>query len=237
MEQPASTCKSCGRPGHDKYCGHCGQPMHVKKITFSYLVHEVVHFFTHLDKGIGYTLKRLIATPGAMQRQFLAGDRIRYQKPFSMFFICATVVALVLYWINLTIVKYYHAGDSGEVLFFNKYMVLLLLAMVPVSTLITYVLFFRSGYGFAEIGVMQLYTISVFLLIVMFIQLLKFIWPHMETRFIELPLIVLYNLFTFIHFFRHQNKWIVGIKSVLAAALFFLAIAYLQDTIVDTYLN
>jgi len=230
------TCKACQQESEGKFCRHCGQSLAIKKVTLSYLLHEVFHFFTHVDRGLGYTLRQLIIAPGFMQRDFLAGNRSRNQKPFSMYFLSASVMAVVLYWINYVIVHYYHARVAGEVIFFNKYLVMLLLAVIPLSTLFTYIFFYNSEYGFAEIGVMQLYTLSIFFLIVMIIQFLKFIWPDMETRNIELPAILIYNVITFKNFFHYQRKWKVILKSIICAGTFFFTVGYIQDIIVD-YLN
>jgi hypothetical protein len=223
------TCQSCKQQATGKYCNHCGQTLHVKRITFSSLLHEAFHFFTHLDKGFPYTLKQLISRPGKMQREYLEGVRNRHQKPFSMFLISATVFALTQYWINVLLQRFYNAGNMEEAQFFDQYMVLLLIGAVPVSTMITYIFFPRSGFNFAEIGVLTLYTVSFMLIVVFGVNCLKFIWPDLQTRWIEVPLILLYNGITFIHFFRHQKRGVVVIKSVLCAALFFLIVAVTQD--------
>src|SRR5215210_6216587 len=107
-------CKSCGYSGYGNYCSHCGQPYETRRITLRGLLHDVFHFFTHLDKGFAYTLKQLIIAPGKMQRDYIEGDRARHQKPFSMFFICATITALLRYWINLALMRYFKSGNVSE---------------------------------------------------------------------------------------------------------------------------
>lgn len=231
------TCKTCHQDGSGKYCASCGTPYQSKRITVSSLVHEVFHFFTHLDKGFPYTLKKLIVSPGRMQRDYIEGHRARHQKPFAMFFICASVMALSLYWTNVALAHYFNAGDTGEAAFFNKYMVMLLMVSVPVLILITYALFFSSGYNLAEIGVFQLYTFSALLPIVALINLLKFIWPDLETRYIELPALLIYTAFSFVGFFRHDRKLWVILKSLICVGIFYVFVAFTQDYIVDHLLR
>ncbi|HEY0740353.1 MAG TPA: DUF3667 domain-containing protein, partial [Chryseosolibacter sp.] len=164
---PIKMCKACQQnTGEGKYCQNCGQATSIKRITLSSIGHEAFHFFTHLDKGFPYTVKKLLAGPGKMQREYLDGVRIKYQKPFSMFLISATVVAVVLYWINVALSEYYGAGDMKEALFFDRYMVLLLVGMVPLFGLLVKLFFFREKYNLAEILVFTLYTVSVFFLLV-----------------------------------------------------------------------
>src|ERR1700754_2075948 len=95
-----TTCKNCGHTGEGAYCSNCGQPHAVKRITIHTVLHEVAHLFTHLDSGFLYTLKALAINPGHMQRAYLEGHRSRHQKPFSMFFVCATIAGIGIFWMT-----------------------------------------------------------------------------------------------------------------------------------------
>ncbi len=87
-------CKACGTVSKGKYCFDCRQIMAVKRLSLQELLHEAFHFFTHLEHGFLYTLKKLITVPGKMQKLYVEGNRAKHQKPFSMFFISATISAL-----------------------------------------------------------------------------------------------------------------------------------------------
>jgi len=226
------TCKQCGSHGNGKFCSTCGQLYAVKKITVKGILHEIFHFFTHLEKGFPYTLRKLITNPGEMQREYIEGQRVRHQKPFSMYFLSVTAAALLYYWINYTLVRYLHT-DADELTFFNRYMVMLQIALVPVYSLITWIFFIKARYNYAETLVLLLYSFSMILLMAACIQLLKFIWPHLQTRYVELPLITIYLTLTNIRFFNEIPKWSAFARSVLATALCFLAATYTQDQLVS----
>jgi len=236
MEASSIICKSCGLQGTGKYCTNCSQVLNVRRISFKSLMHEVAHFFTHMDKGIRYTLKELIIHPGGMQLKYIQGDRINHQKPFSMYFVSATALGLVLYWINVLLVNYYHAGSANEGSFFHQSMVAFLLLAIPFSAVITYLFFFSSGFNLSELGVLQLYTFSMFFLIIIAANLTKLIWHNFETRYIELPVILIYNAFTFDNFFKGK-RWLILLKGTLCAAILFLSLAFLQDFIVENYIH
>ncbi len=229
-EQP---CKQCGAYGPGKYCNVCGQPFAIKRLTISNIVHEVFHFFTHLDRGFPYTLKRLIIAPGQMQKEYVEGNRGRHQKPFSMFFLCATFAALVYYWINLTLMKYYNAGNPDEASFFHQYMVILQIVMLPVYTLLTYLFFYNSKYYYAEILILILYSLSLVMLFTASVHLLKFIWPHLQTRYVELPPIIIYTIITNKNFFNDVSKSTVIIKTIFVTILCFLLAGVIQDWLID----
>lgn len=192
-------------------------------------MHDVLHLFTHVDKGILFTIKKLITSPGTMQRDYIDGDRARHQKPFSMFFISATAVGLLRYWINMALVSYYQGGDVVEGDFFHKYLVILHILLLPLYVLITYLVFYKKKFNYAEVGVMMLYTMSFFFLITTAIWLLRFIWPQLDTAYIELPVIAVYNLITFINFYKEDKVWLVIIKSLVTVTLTFLAAGFFED--------
>ena len=226
-------CKSCGFSGVENYCNRCGQPFKTKRISISGLLHDVFHFFTHLDRGFGYTLKKLIIAPGNMQRVYIEGERSKHQKPFSMFFICATVAGLSRYWIFSALQKYYHAGNISEANFFHEYMVILHLAMLPLYAFIAYLFFYKSKYNYAEVGVLILYTMSIFFLAATIIALLKFVWPHLDTAYIEFPILIIYNVITFINFFDKLPRWSVVLRSIIIIIILFLLIQIVEDLIVQ----
>ncbi|HTE27281.1 DUF3667 domain-containing protein [Flavitalea sp.] len=201
------------------------------------LFHEIFHFFTHLDKGIAYTIKKLFTSPGTMQREYVEGYRSKHQKPFSFFFITATLTGLSLYWVNMVVKKIYGDVNMAEGTFFHEYMIFLLLFSLPYLTLLTWITFYRSKYNFAEIGILILYTMPMIFLIVIFANCTRIIFPGFETRIIELPLILLYSAITNINFFRTEPRWKVVLKSMVITSLFFLTVAYIQDRIVELYLS
>lgn len=236
-DELVQVCKSCGAAGNGNYCNQCGHPYSPKRISLSGLLHDIFHFFTHLDKGFGYTLKRLVTTPGHMQREYLEGDRARYQKPFSMFLICATVTAIGRYWIFQVLMKYYGTGNTTEATFFHEYMIISFSLLLPFHVLLIFALFYKSGYNYAEIGVLTLYSFAFLFLGAVCITLLRFIWPEMDTAYIDLPFFLMYNTITFMNFFHRQPRWLVAIKSVVVISAIFFSIQFTEDFVIKKLLH
>jgi len=226
-------CSNCGSTGTGKYCNNCGNSYVMKRITIPGIFHDVFHFFTHLDKGFAFTLKQLIVAPGKVQRDYVEGNRSRHQKPFSMFFICATVTALLRYWINLSLMKHYHGTNEGESNFFHQYMVLTHTILLPLYALVIYLVFYRSKYNYAEVVVFLLYTLGIFLLITVVIAALRLIWPDINTDYIELFTLGTYNAISCINFFNTSNKWLVLIRSLVALVVVYFIANYAEDIVVS----
>jgi hypothetical protein len=70
---------------------------------------------------------------------------------------------------------------------------------------------------------------SFFFLLTTTIWLVRFAWPHIDTAYIELPLIALYNAITFRNFYKEEKTWVVIIKSVVTVTLIFLAAGFAED--------
>ena len=232
-QELVNVCRSCGFSGTGNYCSRCGQPYTVKRISLSGLLHDIFHLFTHLDKGFGYTLKKLMVEPGHMQRSYVEGDRVKHQKPFSMFFICATIAALSRYWIYHVLIGYYDIGEVSEMNFANEFMVIFHIVLLPLYALITYLFFYSSGYNYGEIGVLTLYSISILFLISTIIYLMKFIWPELDTAYIEFPFMLIYNTITYVNFFHQQTRWKVVLKSLVIISCTFLLIQLIEDLVID----
>lgn len=228
------TCKSCGNEGTGKYCNNCGQAYATKRISLKSLLHDVFHFFTHLEKGFGYTLKQLIVAPGIMQREYMEGKRSRHQKPFSMFFICISINAVVRYFVFELLGNYFHQKNAfAEANYFHQYQLFLYLIMVPLMSALTWLFFRKEKYNYAETMVSQLYSFSFIVLLVIPISLLKFIWNEMDTAYVELPLICIYSVITFIRFFNHSNRWLTAVKGLVVILLLFFIVQKVEDITIN----
>ncbi|MEO8172098.1 MAG: DUF3667 domain-containing protein [Sediminibacterium sp.] len=215
-------CGSCGNTGTGKYCNQCGQPYANKRITLKVLLHDVFHFFTHLEKGFGYTLKQLIVAPGTMQREYVEGKRVNHQKPFSMFFICISICALMRYLV-------FQELHKSEANFWHNYSSFLYIFLVPIITLFNWLLFARGKNNYAETGVLQLYMLAFIFLAVIPISLVLFIWHDLDTAYIEFPLLAVYSVITFVNFYNTSPRWLVIIKSLVAISFVFLLVQVTED--------
>src|SRR6187399_2864292 len=91
-------CKNCGKSLNDVFCSHCGQKTNVERISWKYIWHEVIHFFTHMEKGFLYTSRQLLFSPGKTVKEFIEGKRKNYQPPVSYFLIWIGLYLLLLYF-------------------------------------------------------------------------------------------------------------------------------------------
>ena len=93
-------CKSCSEPINGNYCSNCGQPAKLRRIDGRYILREIGEFF-FANKGMIYTIKRVLITPGESIRKFIKEDRYRFVKPITFVIITSLVFAFISYLFDI----------------------------------------------------------------------------------------------------------------------------------------
>lgn len=227
-----STCANCGYEGAGKYCSQCGRAYTVKRMTVGSILHEVTHTFTHFEKGFVYTFKQLATRPGRMQKDFLAGHRDKHQKPFSMFFVCATLAGLAIYWSIKPSTQLTPIGEMTEE-FSKHYFVLLQSALIPFNAFMIWLLFRTKDFNYAEALLLFVYTLAFILLLIIPVNLINFIPHHFDTMFAETPVMAGYIIWTNLRFFNTQPAWLVIIKSLALLLIGFSVFTLLANLVIQ----
>ena len=89
-------CPNCGTDLRGTYCHHCGEKkLHEHDLTVKHFVLHAVHELTHLDSKIFATFLYLFTRPGYLTKEYVAGRRVRYVRPFSIFLMACGLFFLV----------------------------------------------------------------------------------------------------------------------------------------------
>jgi hypothetical protein len=224
-------CQNCGFDANGVYCSQCGQPLTAKRITVHHMLHEVAHTFWHLEKGFLYTLKELAIHPGTMQRKYLSGFRLNFQKPFPLYAISISFFALALYLI------YLHAPNQSYQDFYKHYFFLVQTSMLPFYALITYLLFYNTHLNYAEALVMNVYMLGFTSVIIVPINLLSYIFPNIVISAIEILFLVTYNMFTYVNFFKEKKAWWVIVKSILSIVAGYLLFQVISNLVMEWFMH
>lgn len=219
-------CQNCGYEGDHVYCSNCGQPLHAKRISLSHLWHEVTHTFWHLEKGLLFTLKQLATKPGTMQRKYLSGLRLHYQKPFPLFAITGTFGALSIYFI------YHNIGGKVEE-FWGHYYFIVQTVLLPFYALITYLLFKNRDLYYAEALVMTVYMLGFMSILIIPLNILSFFLPNLVISILEIIFLVSYNIWTNLNFFKGKPVWWIIVKSIASIIISYLLSQYVSNLVVE----
>lgn len=223
-------CQNCGYEGAEKFCSKCGQVLLTKRISLPQLFHEVMHTFIHLEKGFQYTLKELAINPGLMQRKYLSGLRLNYQKPFSMFAISGTFCALSLFII------YRNAPDATEQYFYKNYYFLVQAFLLPFYAFITYILFKSPKLYYAEALVMNVYMLGFMSVLIIPINCFSFFLNNGIISITEIIFLLFYNVWTFLNFFNYKPAVWVIIKSFVSIIICYLLFQFASRLVMSWFM-
>ncbi len=86
-------CKNCNTEVNSKFCPDCGQSISLKRINGHYIIHEIQHVL-HFERGILYTIRKLITNPGQNIISYLTENRNRLIKPIIFIIVTSLVYSI-----------------------------------------------------------------------------------------------------------------------------------------------
>lgn len=82
------SCKNCGHTFTDKFCNSCGEKLITSEDRLlKHFLADLINAFTFADSKLWRTIKTMFIAPGKYSHDFVAGIRIPYMKPISIFFL------------------------------------------------------------------------------------------------------------------------------------------------------
>jgi hypothetical protein len=157
-------CLNCEHSFKGNFCPNCGQDAHVERITGKALLGDIIHFFTHFEKGFLATSVSFLIRPGITSLHYLAGKRKKYQTPGSYFLIWTGLYIIL----HNTIVNHFNYELTGEVLthldqsgqanfMLRSHFTLFIIPAVFCSAFSVYFILAKPRYNFTELLALSLY--------------------------------------------------------------------------------
>ena len=194
---PDTACLNCGHalapPGC--FCPQCGQaPAH--RLSTAHVLHEVLHVFTHADKGIFAFIPQVLLRPGQLVADYLAGRRKRHFNPFQ--FLLLAVGFVTLLGVKLHYYDAIGAGIEAQMRqrgapaamlaragayfhFIGAFFNIWWLALLPLQALLTWAVYARRGLNYAEAVLVQVVLGCAFQLCLL-VLLPVLVWGHLPGR-------------------------------------------------------
>jgi len=157
-------CLNCEHSFKGKFCPNCGQDASVKRLTAGALLADILHFFTHLEKGFILTSRLFLTKPGTSSLNYLAGKRRKYQSPVSYFLIWTGLYIIL----HNAIVNYFNYQMAGEVvtqldtsgqanIFLRNHFTFFMIPAVLCSAVSVYFVLAKPRFNFTELLALNLY--------------------------------------------------------------------------------
>jgi hypothetical protein len=216
----STQCANCGYAlgRHDSFCVNCGQKADTHRLDMHHIWHDLVHAFTHADKGLLLLIRELALRPGLVAREYVAGKRKKYFNPFTFLLLMVGVATFVTATFNLMAMQPGMEKNPGVQLVTRYYNFIVLLG-VPLMALFSWLLYRKDRFNFAENLVFTAFTtgFSIMFHLLIFTPLVLLFRSH---YFIVLysytGLMALYYIFACLQFFS-GNRVSVALRALLIA--------------------
>jgi hypothetical protein len=157
------TCKNCNNVYEDSFCNKCGQKT-VHRYTIGHVLHEVMHVFTHADKGIFSFAWNIIRKPGIVALDLVEGRRKRYFNLFQYLLIIVGFTTFLLVKADVigNTVKTMNAANNFQMSArqaefqmqvsgaMQKYNNIIQIILIPIFALFSWLFVARKQYNYAE---------------------------------------------------------------------------------------
>jgi hypothetical protein len=252
-----TTCSNCNKPFANAFCSHCGQK-ETQRLTMPHLWHDLVHAFTHADRGFFYLLIQLFKKPGVVAREYiLEGKRKRYFLPLQYLIIIGAIASFVVvnsHYIEEMMKNMSNFTNAGRgyserqekfmttiALWQSRYYNFLLLLQLPFYAMSAYIVYKAKRYNFAELLTLQTFitaqTTVIFILLIGIVSITKSSPSYIPG--IMLAISFSYTAWTYIQFFK--DRLLKGILKALAShllgMLFFILFFMLLVIIVGIFME
>jgi Protein of unknown function (DUF3667) len=156
-----ATCLNCDNNFEGAFCNLCGQKAATHRFTMHEWLHEIPHSILHVDSGFFLTMKTLFLRPGDAVREFLLGRRKLLFSPFLYVLILCGIFVVVKHYFGKELKEFEITNllQAIEYLSSHYYKIVMVALIVPL-TIATYLVYFKSGYNFAEHLVLNSYLMG-----------------------------------------------------------------------------
>lgn len=246
MEQ--FTCLNCGNKLTDKYCNQCGQQK-THRYTVGHVLHELVHVFTHADKGIFSFVWHIISKPGIIALDLVEGRRKRH---FNLFQYLLLIVGFTTFLIvktdfigqvtntmntanEIKISAKLSAAQQEVTSLFQKYNNILQMLLIPIFSLFSWLFFARKKYNYAEIIVLHTASSAQTNTFAIATTSLFFLIKSSSGFALVTVLSILVMIFSYTISYKQFFKFSVG-KSLLYAFLVFICTYIVQIILMGVFM-
>ena len=162
-------CLNCGTPLVGAFCHACGQRSSTALPTLRQFVAGGVSSVVDLDGRFWQSLRRLVATPGALSTDFIEGRRASVLHPVQLFLTVAVVAAIPATFVhgNLDLAGFVYIATAGvaSAIGHQWAQLLVLVFAAPIIALALNVLYWRRARLFLEHLVVTMEYFTLVLLV------------------------------------------------------------------------
>ncbi len=259
------SCKNCSSTliNYSFYCNQCGSKVISERITVKNTLEDAFQNYVGWDNKFLITLKYLILKPGVLLTEYYNGTRKKYINPFTFLTIGMAINLFAFNSFDeefLSVMNDFNESQInwyGEIIggpfsnpefkaeqlaksaesskFTLKYFNILVIALLPIYTLIAF-LIYRKPYNYAEHIIANCYIQGFSFLTTAFIFFIA-IWIHPSLYLLIYPLLIFYYTYVYGKLYKLTTgqsilkvilflMLTIGVAIAIGILIFILSFAY-----------
>jgi hypothetical protein len=155
---------------------------------------DVQDQFVHFDRGFLFTIRELMLRPGHSVREYLAGKRVQHVKPIKFLFWSTATSFFINHFLGfqsrllqrLEEAEQHTAEQqaTNEKLanFLTTHPNILMLMIIPTIALVSWALFRKRQYNYAEYFTMNAYLMGFLSILSIFINAFYYFWDSLNAQ-------------------------------------------------------
>lgn len=227
-------CPGCGAPSPGRYCAECGQRQGDLRIRFRTWLSDFLDDTLSLDGTLPRSLWLLVSRPGTLTREWLAGRRSPYTRPFRLYLLASAAFFALALSIDLPggaegAVQFTTGPDPRDQVVFERWvrwMPTSMFLLVPVFALFLKMFFARLY--FIEHLIAGFHVHAFFFLLFLAIWLLELL-PAPWGSLAQIPLLLWLPVHVVLTFRRvYGAGWVGAVLKAAGILWLYLVVAVLS---------
>lgn len=227
-------CYNCGEELKGEFCHACGQKVRKERLSVKYLLADFFSNVFNAEKGAIPTTRLLLKSPEVVVKDFIKGKTQSYVNPFKYMFFLATMSAIVASFVDFESLNpnQLFSNDTPDPStkafakdinnFLKQYFTAIQLILIPVYAWVSYKVYKKEGYNYAEHAIIVCY-LAGFMTLISSLGMIPFIL-NVDLMPYYYSFNLLFNLYFIYAYYRIGSK--KGLRGVLRA-LWFVVLFYL----------
>lgn len=237
------SCMNCGQEAAGNFCSHCGQSTKIARVTVSNFLSDLSDSVFQINRGLFFSLKELFVRPRHSIREYLSGKRKNHIKPIAYALTLSTIYFLISQildtqtffddvltgWTNRTDETETGRKQLAIMTWFAKNYTYTMLLLLPLYSLSSYLLFFKSGFNYMEHFILNAYITGQQAIFYSLAATLSLGIKNGDViSNVALIISISYTLYVYWQFFSDKNKFglILRVLSIYIVNLILLSLLF-----------
>jgi len=191
-------CLNCKAQLEEKFCKYCGQKASTGRLSFySFLRYDLLEGVLDVHQGVIRALWELLLRPGYSVRDYIGGKRVGQPSILALMVLILALVHNVEIWLTGHGMPAPNTHAEVFVWILNSYYKAIYLSMIPMLSVLTWLIFRKLEYNFTEHLVLNSYALAGGFLVELVVTMIEYLIYSDSTGNVSFLFFFIYPAYTY----------------------------------------